>query len=1061
MKPLDPALRPHLAPARGALVVATAASIVGGVLLIGQAFAIAALVVGLARGTSVTTAAVATVAVFALRGLTGVVVDLATARAAGSVSTALRGRVLRASLGSQRRTGEVAVLLTRGLAATEPWFTRYLPALVVAAVVPLLTVATIAWLDPWSGLVVALTVPLVPVFAALVGMATRDRAEKQWRLLQSLSGHFLDVVRGLPTLVAHRRATAQVDTIRAVTHRHRIASLATLRLAFASSVVLELLATLSVALVAVCVGLRLAHGSLDFTTALVVLLLAPEAYWPVRRVGAEFHAAAEGAAAFASADVAVAPVPVEAPRLDEVGVVLDDVTLGWGEAPVVAGLSARLGIGLTAIVGPSGCGKSTLLAAIAGELTPTSGSVRVAGLSTPEEWRPSVAWLPQRPWLAAGSIASNLRHGDPTATDARLWRALERVDLAHVVLTLPDGLDTELGEDGAGLSAGERARLALARVLVSDRPVVLLDEPTAHLDPVTSDVLERMVGELARSRTVVVVAHRPSLVDLADEVVTLSPLPVAPSARPVVASVPDPVAWEPSRRREVGAVALGALSAAAGVALTATAGWLITRASAQPPVLTLMVAIVGVRAFGLARPVLRYAERLLSHEQALGRLADRRADVYAALVPLVPGRLGAGRRRGDLLTSLVDDVDALVDERVRVRVPLWAAGTVSALALIFAGLVAPAAALVVAVPVLVTALVALLVAHRAAGVERAYVEARALLGERVEATLTDARQLVAWQRDDSAVASVVTASDGLAGLGRRAASTPAIGRALLLLATGCSVALMPSVAGGLAPATAALLVLLPLALHEVLAPVVDAVVARARCRAATARIDELLARTPAVVDPPSPMGWPSTYPTIDVPEACLRLGPGERVGLVGPSGSGKSTIAAQLVRFLDGEVAFDGVPARSLALDDIRAHVALVDDDPYLFATSVVENVRLARPSATDSEVAAALRVAGLGSWELHTLVGAGHREVSGGERARLGLARAVLGRQPVVVLDEPTAHLDAATAAEVTRDVLAALEGRSIVWITHEQVGLSSMDGVVHLGGRAQVGRSQPTTSI
>jgi ATP-binding cassette subfamily C protein CydCD len=188
------------------------------------------------------------------------------------------------------------------------------------------------------------------------------------------------------------------------------------------------------------------------------------------------------------------------------------------------------------------------------------------------------------------------------------------------------------------------------------------------------------------------------------------------------------------------------------------------------------------------------------------------------------------------------------------------------------------------------------------------------------------------------------------------------------------------------------------------------------------------------------------------------LAPGERIGVVGPSGSGKSTIAAQLIRFLDppGEVRFDGVAARDLALDDVRGHVALVDDDPYLFATSVVENVRLARPGATDDQVAAALRVAGLGTWVegvgLHTLIGAGHRDVSGGERARLGLARAVLGEQPVVVLDEPTAHLDAATAESVTRDVLDALAGRSIVWITHQDVGLGAMDRLVELRSVAAV---------
>ena len=562
MKPLDPALRPHLAPARGPLVAATLAGVVGGVLLIAQAFAVASLIVRTARGESITAAAIATAAVFVARGVLGLVVDLATTRAAGAVSTALRGKVLRASLGDRRRTGELAVLLTRGLGATEPWFTRYLPALVVAGVVPLLTVGAIAWLDPWSGLIVALTVPLVPVFAALVGMTTRDRAQRQWRLLQSLSGHFLDVVRGLPTLVAHRRAAAQVDTIRAVTHRHRVASMDTLKLAFASSVVLELLATLSVALVAVCVGLRLAHGSLDFHTALVVLLLAPEAYWPMRRVGAEFHAAAEGAAAFSAVDLALEHSPVRrvAGTDDDSGVVLDGVTLDWGGAPVVADLTTRFGIGLTAIVGPSGCGKSTLLAALAGELAPTSGTLRIAGHGDPADWRSAVAWVPQRPWLSADTIADNLRHADPAATDARLWRALERVDLAHVVLTLPAGLETLLGEDGGGLSAGERARLSLARVLVSDRPVVLLDEPTAHLDASTEAVLARV------DRRAGAVAHGDrrraptALVDLADRVLTLGTLPApAATGRPVVTALGEPDDWTPSRRADLGAIALGAL----------------------------------------------------------------------------------------------------------------------------------------------------------------------------------------------------------------------------------------------------------------------------------------------------------------------------------------------------------------------------------------------------------------------------------------------------------------------------------------------------------------------
>ena len=1072
MKPLDPVIRTHLRPARAALVVATLAGTVGGLLLILQAFAVGNLIVGLARGESVSTEALVTVAVFAARGALGLVVDLATPRAAGQVSTSLRDRVLRASLGHRRQRGELSVLLTRGLAATEPWFTRYLPALLMAAVVPAVTIGVIFWLDWLSGLIVALTVPLVPVFAALVGIATRDRAQRQWRLLQSLSGHFLDVVRGLETLVANRRATAQVGTIRAVTHRHRIASMDTLRLAFASSVVLELLATISVALVAVSVGLRLAHGTIEFDVALIVLLLAPEAYWPLRRVGAEFHAAAEGAAAFASAGIVLEcdTAPSSFREGDEAGVVLHEACLAWSSRDVLSGVSERFEVGLNAVVGPSGVGKSTLLAAIAGELAPRTGTVRVLGHDAPTAWRSSVAWLPQRPWLSADTVADNLRHADPSADDARLWRALERVDLAHAVLTLPDGINTRLGEDGAGFSAGERARLALARVLVSERPVVLLDEPTAHLDAATEATLVRVISELAATRVVIVVTHRPALVDIADHVVVLSAeqapgVEQVPDAAKTPASQPagptklESVTWTPSRRDEVLAVVAGALSAASGVALTATAGWLITRASFQPPVLTLMVAIVGVRAFGLARPVLRYAERLLSHEQALGRLADRRADVYRALIPLVPGRLGDSRRsRGDLLTSLVDDVDALVDERVRVRMSLWSAALVSTAALLLGALLSPAAALVVALPVLVTALLMWPVGLLAARIETSYVTARAQLGEVVETTLADARQLVAWQRDEAAVRQVVAASEGLAELAIRGARWPAAARAVLLVAVGASVALMPQAVVGLPPAIGALLVLLPLALHETLAPAIDAMVVRARCRAATSRIDTLLAQDPAVADPAAPKPWPSPHPDVEAIDVGAEIPisfvvqAGERIGLIGPSGSGKSTIAAQLIRFLDpaGTVEFDGVSARDLLLDEVRGHVAMIDDDPYLFATSMIENVRLARPEATDEEVVAALRTAGLGSWlEIegpHTLIGAGHREVSGGERARVGLARAVLGAQPIVVLDEPTAHLDEATAEVVTRDVLCALAGRSIVWITHESAGLAVLDRVIEV---------------
>ncbi|MBS2938313.1 thiol reductant ABC exporter subunit CydD [Nocardioides sp. J2M5] len=1106
MRPLDPAVLTHLRPARVPLAVVVASGVVGGLATVAQAFALGALVVAAvtppAGGWAV--AGWWLVGLVALRTVSAYVGQRAAVRAAGEVSGALRGRLLEASRHDPTaRPAELSVLATRGLSGVEPYVTRYLPALVPATVLPVVTLAAITWLDPLSGLVVALTLPLVPVFAILVGLTTRDRADRQWRALEALSGHFLDVVRGLPTLVAHRRAEAQVESIRAVTHRYRRATVETLRLAFASSSVLELVATLSVALVAVTVGLRLASDSVDFRVALTVLLLAPEAYWPLRRVGAEFHSAAEGAAALARADALLTrPVPAAGTaRLSRARLALARLEVGHSSdaslvAPVDLTLPER---GLVAVAGPSGCGKSTLLSTLRGELSPVAGDVLVDGTRLaevdPAWWRGRVAWAPQRPWLLAASVADNVRVGRPTAGDDEVWDALRAVGLDDVVRALPDGLATVLGEDGAGLSAGQRARVALARVVVSRRPVVLLDEPSAHLDEETEQVLLATVARLARTSLVVVVAHRPAVLDAADVVVRLSPAatvaaddtPAATMAADDTGSVAGdvvrrhPRAAEPVLATEEDdvrprwglrtATLLGALSVASGLALTATAGWLITRASQHPPVLYLMVAIVGVRLFGLARPVLRHAERVLSHDVVLRELAERRARVFADLVPLVPGRLGP--RRGDLLTRVVDDVDALLDERLRVRQPVATALLVVGGAVALTALVHPAAGLVVLAVSATGALSFLHARHAAARAEDQVVTRRAALGTRVEEVTHGLRDLEQWGATDQALATVRAEAEALDDAVRRSARAVAAGTALTTAAAGTGVVAMalavPS--GAVSPAVLALLLLVPLALADVTGGLADAGALSVRSRAARRRLDALRATAPAVTDPVSPatlpadhavalegavLGWDG-HAVLDLGDLTLRAG--EHVGVTGPSGSGKSTLAATLVRFVDpvdGRVRLGGTDLRDLALDDVRGRVGLVDDDPHVFASTVAENVRLARPGSSDAEVRDALDRARLGGWVdalpdgIHTRVGAGSREVSGGERARLALARSLLADPPVLVLDEPTAHLDGPTARAVASSMLeaAARAGRSVVWITHGTVGLDAMDRVVQVGG-------------
>jgi ATP-binding cassette, subfamily C, bacterial CydD len=425
---------------------------------------------------------------------------------------------------TDKRSGELATLTTRGLDALDGYFGRYLPTLVLAAAVPAIVLARILPADLVAGVTILLTLPLIPLFLSLVGLATQARNRRQFRLLARLSHHFLDVVGGLPTLKAYRRATAQVRTVRAVTDEYRRVTMGTLRLAFLSSLVLELLATLSVALVAVGIGLRLLDGALDFRTALLVLILAPEAYLPLRQLGAHYHAAAEGLAA---AEDVFAVLETPPPRHGSRTAIpagplsIVDLTVSFPDraGPVLDGLSLRAAPGeVVALTGPSGCGKSTLLHAVLGFVPVAPGRIRLGDVdltdADPDAWRSRISWVPQRPRLFAGTVAGNIALHRPADPDA-IARAARDAGL-----DLPPS--TVVGDGGAGLSAGQRQRVALARAFLRDAPVVLLDEPTANLDPGTEADILASLRRLVAGRTVLLAAHRPALLGLADRVVEVN-----------------------------------------------------------------------------------------------------------------------------------------------------------------------------------------------------------------------------------------------------------------------------------------------------------------------------------------------------------------------------------------------------------------------------------------------------------------------------------------------------------------------------------------------------------
>ncbi|MFK4298209.1 ATP-binding cassette subfamily C protein CydCD [Arthrobacter sp. GAS37] len=1069
-----------------------------------------------------------------LRSLTVWGQGVAARRAALGVKEELRSRLLGRALGAGAagRVGEVndgglAVLATRGLDALDNYYTQFLPALVNCAALPLLLGARILFADWVSAVVVVLTLPLVPLFMVLIGRHTEDRVHEAQSTLRRLSGHILELAKGLPVLVGLGRAGEQRAALEDLSEEYRSRTMGTLRTAFLSALALELIATISVAVVAVFIGVRLVAGDMGLEAGLLALILAPDCYLPLRELGTAHHASDDGREALAAAN-AVLESPAGLPLNDGYdggapasnrapgGVAVTGLTVRYaGRAVAAVGpIDFKAPAGqITALDGRSGSGKSTILGVLAGTigdgpLAAIEGSV--TGLDAG-----AVAWVPQHPVMVAGTVldeivlyldggyqdVSSMDPGStPDADIARAMRCLERAAAEHLAFKHP-----------SELSPGEVRRVAVARGLArlnAGATVLLLDEPTAHLDVASADAIRSAIAGLRGAATVILVAHDAATRKLADNVVKVGGGAVdggtaQEQAGPVIlesaasaASAPAPVERDtnpgaapgggiepptavstlralarilaPVRYKFAGAVLLAALAALFAVALSGLSGWLIIRASEQPPILYLLGAIVGVRFFGIGRAVLRYSERLVVHDTVFAAMTRLRGALWASLSAraLSLRRLLQG---GNVLAAVVDDVDTLRDVLPRVVLPPLSALAVAASAMVASALLVPAtvpAVVASAVVGLVLAPLLALAADRNAA--RSEQQLRSLVLLDVAAAL-DARAELSANGVAGTVLSSLTQRDNAAtAAAQRSAWADGIGQGLTVLACtlgalGAGILAAPSVQSGtVAPAVLAVVVLVQLALAEPYGAVVSAVRQGPALAAVLRRIAQSGAFDAPEADggvltlPERPDGsagllldgleasWPGRAPVFSGLSA--EAAPGHLLAVTGPSGSGKSTLLSVLLGFL---------PVSS-GRAYVSGNAAWCPQEAHLFDSTIRGNLLLARPAArkpTEADMDKALDAVGLSGLVsglpggLDSRIGPSGSFLSGGERQRLAMARTLLTGAAVLLLDEPTAHLDAEAGRLMMAELRAGLKDVTVVLVTHNPADIAGGDSRLDLG--------------
>ncbi|GAA5227447.1 thiol reductant ABC exporter subunit CydC [Paeniglutamicibacter antarcticus] len=1048
--------------------------------------------------------------------------EFAAHRAGLGAKEKLRSRLMDAGLRGPGTAGgpgpgALAALASRGLDGLDNYYTKYLPALVSAMVIPGLVGVRILVADWVSALIVGLTIPLVPVFMILIGLHTQDRVKAAAAGLDRLSNQLLELAQGLPALIGLRRAQSKARALAKVSDDYRQSSMKTLRTAFLSGLALELIATISVAVVAVFIGVRLVYGNMGLEAGLLALILAPECYLPLRTLGAAFHASEDGVEALQRSEEFIGtgkPGTEEPPTsmLANESVVLAiealDIRHSRRSEPALENVTLQLSVGSVHVLdAASGAGKTTLLHAVLGQLEPgaqCTGEIRVD--------LTRAAFISQHPRFTENTVAEEIDlHSGGNLGTVGLRRALDAANIGHL-----------RSRKLVDCSPGELRRVAVARTLakVETDPginLVLADEPTAHLDEASAHLVRGAMVALLERCAVLVATHDRTLAAMlrgqAAPSQSAAGLPFqpaqgavepAPPAAPETHRIPRPAGqgsplahWKLLRSMPwfrhglVPGLALAAAAAIFGVGLTGISGWLIVTASHQPPMLHLMVAIVGVRTFGIGRSVLRYVEQLRVHDAVFGFASRLRQRLWDALVAQ-PASWGRLTRSGAALGHLVAEVDEVRDAVPRVLVPPVASLATWGAVSTGIGFWAPGAlplALGLGLAAFVVLPLGVLAVERRSTTEVA--EHRVWLGSRVPTLLRAAGDLRANRAQHRALAEF-TAADARATESLRAAARGAgLAQGGAILVSSVAAVLAVAMAGPTGEA-AAIAGLLLLALGEPIANTALSIQALPQLDTALRSVwvnigehTEANTETPslagAAVDAEAPgagshegqrlslrlkdadIGWAAGEPVLK--DLTVAVAPGQWVAVTGPSGSGKSTLLACMLGALAPLVGSletkrgEGhwMPAGAADL----AQVAWCPQEAHLFDSSVRSNLCLGRESddqPTDTELHGVLAKVGLGHW-LGTLpgglaerIGSGGHHLSGGQRQRLAVARALVARAQVLLLDEPTAHLGADEAVALVSDLRGALAGKAVLLVTHDAAVAGLGDSLVDLAALAEL---------